>query len=517
MTRLNTTRRGFLAGTAAIGAAGYLPGFTNVALAQRSVLNIRADNNPDILDPGYMSGAFEVEVQKQVLPILADHVTDEEGNFDWQPSWFAKSLEWVDETHIAFELEDHLEWSGGYGPVLASDVKYSFERMKGTDWSGYFDAMDHVEVTGDRTGVIVLNQPFAPFIMTTLGHGASVILCEAAMKEVGEKFTTEIPAICGPYTYKITPGQRVEFELNPDWRGPEPAFPRVVAHIITEAKAAELGFEAGEIDVTELSADSLARYQQKMPPQSKITVAGALQYMWLGMNTEHPKLQDINVRRAIQHAVSVDDILQGAYGGATEKSYGIICPGLIGERNETKYYTYDPEKARELLAEAGVDNLSLTLRTLNTQERILTAQIIQANLQQIGIKVEILPLDSGPFWELGVESAGDTWKDLELWLMRFGTQPDPYEAAQWFVSEQVGVWNWERWTSEEYDRLYEEGLATTDEERRNEIYLRMQDIMEETGAYVWINHEPETFIHRDDIVIRASPSAELNYHLFEQG
>ena len=517
MKRLRTTRRGFLAGTAAIGAAGTLPGITGRAFAQGRVLNVRADEDADLLDPGYMSGGIEIEVQKQVLPILADYTIAEDGTFGWQPSWFVKKLEQVDETNIEFELQDFLEWSGGYGPVTANDVKYSFERMKGTDWSGYFDAMDHVEVTGERTGVVVLSQPFAPFVMITLAHGPGVILSEAAMKEVGEKFTTEIPATAGPYTYEAIPGQRIIFKLDPNWKGPKPDFPEVVAHVISEDKAAELGFEAGEIDVTELSADSLVRYRENMPPESEITIPGALQYMWLGMNTQHPKLQDINVRRAIQHAVAVDDILQGAYGGATEKSFGIICPGLIGKRDATKFYTYDPEKAQKLLAEAGVEGLELTLRTLNTQERLLAAQIIQANLQQIGIKTEIIPLDGGPFWEMGAEAAGDTWKELELWLMRFGTQPDPYEAAQWFVSDQVGVWNWERWTNEEYDKLYEEGLSTTDPAKRAEIYLRMQDIMEETGAYVWINHEPEAFIHRADVQIYSSPSAELNYRLFTQG
>src|SRR5699024_10016399 len=109
-----------------------------------------------------------------------------------------------------------------------------------------------------------------------------------------------------------------------------------------------------------------------------------------------------------------------------------------------------------------------------------------------------------------------TWKDLELYIMRFGTQPDPWEASQWFVSDQVGIWNWERWTSEEYDRLYREGMRTIDPEKREEIYLKMQDIMEETGAYVWLTHEPEAFIHDADIDIQASPGGQLNYHLFER-
>ena len=330
MTRLTTTRRRFLAGTAALGAAGTLP-FSGPAWAQGTTLNVRADSDPTNLDPGYTSGGVDFEVLKQTVPYLATYESRPDGSFGWRPSWYVTRLEQVDPTHIEFELQDYLEWSGGYGPVLASDVKYSLERMKGTDWSGYFDAMDRVEVTGERTGTIVLSEPFAPFIMITLAHGPAAILSEAAMKEVGEEFTLEIPATCGPYTYELIPGQRVVFTRDPNWQGPAPDYERVVAHVITEAKAAELGFEAGELDVTELSADTLARYREEPPEGAEITVAGALQYMWLGMNTEHPKLQDIRVRRvspsdavrwardgSITHAVHVAAIMTAAHVGVLE-------------------------------------------------------------------------------------------------------------------------------------------------------------------------------------------------------
>jgi peptide/nickel transport system substrate-binding protein len=511
----NFSRRHFLAGSAAVGTAGMMGGLPFRARAQAERLNIRFDGDNDILDPGYMTGGTEIESQKQIFPFLAEY--DLSGDtFGWRPTYFVKSLVQRDQTHIDFELQDGLEWSNGFGPVRASDVKYSLERMKESDWSGYFDAMEKVDVTGDLTGTIVLNQPFSPFIMITLCHGTGAILSEKATEKAGGTFTLEPPAICGPYAYEQIPGQRTIFSPNELWTGPKPDFEWVVAHIITEVKAAELAYEAGELDLTEIGPDTLARWLGSPPEGSDITIAGELQYMWLGMNTEHPKLQNKTVRRAIQHAVDVDSILQGAYSGTTSRSYGIVCPGLIGQRDQLKHYHYDPAKARELMEEAGVSNLELDLRTLNNQERLLAAQIIQANLAQIGITVNIIPMESGPFWEMGQESKGDTWQDLQLWLMRFGTQPDPYEATQWFVSSQVGVWNWERWTDPEYDRLYEEGIAETDPEKRREIYVRMQEIMEETGAYVWINHEPEPFVHRSSVWVHAAPSGELNYRLFKR-
>ncbi|MFZ1469338.1 MAG: ABC transporter substrate-binding protein [Paracoccaceae bacterium] len=514
MTKLALSRRSFLAtGTAlgTLGVAGLRP--TAGFAADGTTLRLRLEGDNKILDPGYMIGGTEVEAQKQCLPFLAQYTRDGD-TFSWEPTYFVTKLELRDPTHIDFELADGLVWSGGNGPLMASDVKFSYERMKGTDWGGYFEALDHVEVTGDRTGTLVLNRPFAPFFMVTLCHGPGAILCEKAVTAAGGRFTTQFPAVCGPYVYDNVPGQSATFSPNPDWTGPKPAYDNVMLRVISEVKAAELAYEAGELDCTELSPDTMARYKTTLPAGSAITTAGELQYMWMGMNTEHPKLQDIRVRQAIQHAVDVDSILAAAYSNIPAKSYGVVCPGLIGHRDATKYYSYDPDKARALLAEAGVTGLSLSIRSLNTQEPMLAAQIIQANLAAVGITLEVIALDSGPFWEMGTESAGDTWKDLQLWTMRFAGMPDPYEATQWFVSSQVGIWNWERWTNPEYDSLYAEGIAESDPAKRNEIYLRMQDIMEETGAYVWICHEPEAYVHANSITINAAPSGELDYRRF---
>lgn len=168
-----------------------------------------------------------------------------------------------------------------------------------------------------------------------------------------------------------------------------------------------------------------------------------------------------------------------------------------------------------MLDQAGVSELQLELRTLNVQERLLAAQIIQSQLGQIGIQVEIIPMDSGPFWDMGQESKGDMWKDLQIWLMEYTSAPDPSSPTQWFVSDQVGVWNWERWMDPEYDRLYQEGLGETDPDKRDHIYKQMQEIMEDTGAYVWINHRPAPILHRSRLTIEVGPSGAMNFRHFK--
>ena len=116
---------------------------------------------------------------------------------------------------------------------------------------------------------------------------------------------------------------------------------------------------------------------------------------------------------------------------------------------------------------------------------------------------------------MGQESKGDTWKDLELWIMRYGSGPDPYEPFQWFVRDQIGIWNWERWSSDEFEELFKKLVAETAPEERHKIAIRMQEIMENTGGYVWLTHEPEVFIHRADIAAQFAPSGEMQLGYFK--
>ena len=517
MNPFHLTRRRFLsaAGGAAGMAAGGALGWPVLARAQNGTLNLRARNDITSLDPGYMTGGSEIDVEDSILPRVAQY-TYGPGGLGAGPGWHTESVTQRDPLNIDFKLRPGLMWTNGYGEFTAEDVKFSFERLKTSDWAGDWEAMERVDVTGTHTGTIVLNKPFAPFWLSALAGSTGAVVCKAATEAVGAAtsgFGVNIPATCGPYLHNWIQKQRIELRPNPDWPGPMPAFGSVDYIPIDEPTSAEIAYEAGEVEVTEITAATHVRWKANPPPNTIIKVAGALQYMWLGMNTGHPKLKDIRVRQAIQHAVDVDSIIAGAYEGVSEKSYGIVCPGLIGKRNATKY-GYDPAKAKALLDAAGVSDLALTLRTLNTAERVLASQIIQANLAEIGITATVMPLESGTFWAMGQESKGETWKELEIWLMRYGGAADPFEMTQWFVSSQVGVWNWERWTDPEFDRLFEEGIAETDPAKRAQIYLRMQEIMEDTGAYVFIAHEPEAFAHRSTLSPVISPDGQMSFRQF---
>jgi len=502
MTFSKFTRRSVLQTSAALGVAGSMVPVVE-ARAQSTIPRIRINSDIQHLDPFDQIGGAEETVKAATLVTLVRY--KEQGSTEWEP-YAAQSIEIVDDTTVAFTLRDDIVWTGGFGPLTAQDVKFSFERMAdpdgGSPWQYAWDLLDSVEVVDDLNGIIHMKEPFAPLFYTSLPWYAGQIVCKQAVEEAGGTFTTEFPAECGPYVMgSWEPNIKLTLERNSDWVVDHPEFDGFELLTISDDKTAEIAFEANELDFTLVSPDSIAQLRKNMPAGAKLLELPSINYTWIGMNVDSPKLQDIRVRQAIQYAVDVDLIMEGAYAGSAVPSTGTQAPGTVGARDARLIQAVDQDKARALLAEAGVaDGLDLTLTTLNDTLSVTVCQIIQASLAEIGVNVEILPYDPGVYWNLGLESEGDDWQNLELTLMAYGGGIDPSENLIWFTPDQVGVWNWERWNNAEFGELYDKANVELDADKRNAMYQRMQDLMEESGAYIFLTHGALAALHRDWLV-----------------
>ncbi|MDO6966348.1 ABC transporter substrate-binding protein [Rhizobium alvei] len=473
----------------AAAAFGLRPGLSYAV--EGDTLVIRGASDIEILDPAFQNGLLEEEIGRALFLTL-NRLGDVRGGTKWD-LYAAKELNQLSPTEIGFELQDWLEWTGGYGPVTAEDVKFSFERVKnpanGSAWAYAFDAMEKVEVTGERTGIIKLNAPSAPFWLTTLPYYMGKIVCKAAVEKAGGKFTTEVPASAGPYVIENwTPKQNLTLALNPQWKGPAPQFAKIRFEIVTDDEAAALAYESKAIDYSKISLNTLATYRDKLPAETNLIEMDGNRFLWLSINVNNEKFKDERIRRAIQYAIDVGQIMEGSYSGLAKPSTGVIPPGMTGHR-EAILYPADAAKAQALLEEAGVTDLTIELSCQNDKTSQLTCQIVQALLAQVGITVEIKALDDGVYWTIGDKSSGDGWKTLEMVLMNFAGGVDPSENLTWFRPSQIGVYNWSQFDSPEFEKLYLEGMAETDQAKRDGIYKKMQDLMEESGGFVFLTHE----------------------------
>lgn len=464
------------------------------ALAARDEVVVRFEYDISNLDPANRTGSVEDNL---LLACCQNLARFNPGKLEWSPD-AAKTLTQVSETEIDFELNPGQMFHGGYGEMTAEDVKFSLERFVKADASGKkaayaddFAALDRIDVTGTYTGKIILKNPAPALWVIGICDGSGAILSKKAVEALGDKIATTLIG-SGPYLLKDwKPKEQIVLEANPEWKGADkPYFQRIIAKPIAEPKTAVISFLAKEIAFSEIEPTAIADVEKD--PDSAVIKMSAIDYTWLAINMEKPPFNDIKVREAIRLGVDVEAILAGAYSGFYPRANTLLAPGLLGHWADAPVYKHDPEKAKALLAEAGQSSFSTTLTCLNDATAQAAAQIIQANLAEIGITVTINALDSGAYWALG---EGDKSKDLELTIIPYSSKFDPGFQTQWFVSSQVGVWNWMRFKNEEFDKLHVEAGATTDNDKREKMYVRMQQLLDESVSCVWITHGVHDFAH----------------------
>ena len=490
---------------AGLAVAGSLP---DVSWAVRGdQLHIRNYLDLVSLDPPFTISGAEALISRAIFQNLLQFKTD--GTWDTELD-AAEYFEAIDDTHYAFRLKRGQIFSNGFGEMTADDVKFSFERVIDPDLNAInavdMGTLSHVKVHDRYSGTIVLTSPYAAFVPIAVANYA--IVSRKAVASVGGRFSTRPPSCSGPYLFRSWQAKRKTIlEKNPLWKGPEAAFAEIHIYAMNDRKAAEMAFEAGQLDCAEISVESVDPFQKNMPPDSAIEIHPSGRNYWLGMNQSNPALKDLRVRRAIQYAVDVEAVVEATWFGLAKPALGPVPRGMLGCRERALIPARgDANKAKLLLAEAGVD-LPLRLRLdVNSDTLEMTAvQVIQWSLKKVGIEVDIHAQDNGTFLSIGMEETGDQWQDIQLFFQSFYGMADPFYSLVWFISEQMGLWNWERFSNEEFDRLNGLALATTNEVERNRMYQRMQDIMEESGCYRFISNGVMPQIIRNTIRTAFTP------------
>jgi peptide/nickel transport system substrate-binding protein len=494
-------RRDFIRNSALAGVAAGLPGLTWAVRGEE--LHISNYNEIVTLDPTFSVSGAEGIVARAIFQNLLQIKND--GTWDTELD-AAEYFEQLDDTRFAFRLKPGQMFSNGFGEMTTDDVKFSFERMVDPKVSA-LNAIDlgpfsHVEVHDRYSGTLVLNSPYGAFVKVAVAFGSGAIMSRKAVESVGGKFSVIPPSCSGPYLFKSWQAKRkTVLERNPLWTGDKPAFSEIHIYPMTDTKSGEMAFEAGQLDTAEISVESVEAFKKNMPPNSRLETQQSGRSYWLGMNMDNPALQDIRVRQAIQYGVDVEAILEAAWFGLAEPSTGPIPENIVGHRPKGLIPPKgDINKAKALLKEAGVKlPLHLTLNTNSDSLELTAVQVIQWSLKKIGIEVEIIAQDNNTFLNIGFESKGDQWQDVQLFFQSFIGGPDPYYSIVWFVTEQVGQWNWERFSSEEFDSLNAAAMATSDYDERDRMYRRAQDVMEESGCFRWVTNGVMSFLVRNTI------------------
>jgi peptide/nickel transport system substrate-binding protein len=385
---LHTSRRALLGLLAATPLA--LSGLP--ALAQDAkTLTVGLVSDPVTLDPALMASFFEISVQYNLHEPLV-HVTPD---LKIEPG--LASVETPDPLTYRFTLKPNLTFHDGTA-IDAAAVKANFDRMldpaTASPRRSELTPIDQVEVTGPLTFTIKLKTAYAP-LLQVLANRAGMMVSPAAVKALGADFATKAVG-AGPYRLvSWTKNSELVLERFAGyWRGPA-AIERVVFRPIADETVRLTNLRSGTVQLVDaVPAQAVAQLGR----EAAITLkqSPGLGFNAFAFNTTRPPFNDVRVRQAFTSAVDKQAIQRVVYFGTGSVAYGAIPPSMawVHDPGFAPYKT-NPEAAKKLLAEAGVATpVPVTITVTNSPAQVRTAEVMQAQANQAGFKVEIKQIDA---------------------------------------------------------------------------------------------------------------------------
>ena len=480
--------------------------------ANAASLRVYVPSDPASLDPAFWGTSVDGYLMLNLLPRLATPAPGNEWDLQLDA---AESVDRSDPLKIKFTLKKGIQWANGYGELTAEDVKFSFERHLDEALGSYvaseFDALDRVEVTGKHSGIIHLKYAAVPMWQSTLGWFSGTIISKKEAMENDGSLPIQVKATSGAYTFaEFSPGERMVLKADPNWRGPKPEFDEIILIPVADANAAEVAFAAGELDFLTSTATSPDQLRKQHGENAQVDTLSSVDFAWLGINAQHPNLSDKRVRKAIQMAVDIETILASSYEGMDVKpATGFAAPGMVGYRPSSDIKR-DIASARALIKAAGAEGLTLELGYANFAQRSTEAQIIQANLAEIGLNIELNGMDEATYWDGTAIKTADRQLTLKGW---YGN-PEAMYGLQYFTADEFEGWNWEGFDDPRYTELMNAAWEVADDKKRGEMYIEMQAIMEESGSFLFVDNGPNVILYKKGIVPGLLPDGKPIFYAF---
>jgi ABC-type transport system substrate-binding protein len=388
-------------------------------------------------------------------------------------------------------------------PFNADAVVYSIGRQFKKDhpannrgpWQ-YWSAMDMDNIVQDVVRVddltvkFTLKKPEAPFLTNMAMNFAAIVSPTAA-----EKYGTDFPSNpVGTGAFKFVSwvkDDNIVLERNTSYWGQKAYLDRVIFKVIPDATARYLALKKGEVDIIDFpNPTDIAAIEADAT--LKVIKQAGMNVGYLAMNMEHKPFESKLVRQAINYAVNKAEIIDAVYGPLGVAAKNPIPPDMMGYNNAIEDYGYNPEKAKELLAQAGFPKgFKATLwampvsRPYNPNAKRM-AEILQAQLKAVGITVEIVSYDWGTYLDKIAQGEHDMC--LIGWT---GDNGDPDNFLYVLLSEAATVkpaQNYSFWKDPQFNSLIKEAKESSDKAKRAQLYEQAQVIFHEEAPWVPIAH-----------------------------
>jgi peptide/nickel transport system substrate-binding protein len=446
--------------------------------------------------PGLDPAKNPAQAAIRVFDLMYSRLTRLDAQMRPQPDLAEKWDISPDGKTYTFHLRQGVKFHGSNGRELTSaDVKYTYERIINPETASiaksFFDPIDHIDAPDPYTVTVVLKEPNTPFLVNTAATWAGIVAKEVVDANNGD--LNKVDAGSGPFMLQEwTPDTRTVLVRNPNYYIPgQPSVDKITFQIMPDENARIAALRTGNIQFTVLSA---AGYDTLKSDSSVKAVEGpTLSYAYLGMNVGRAPFDKPEVRQAISYAVDRNEIINSVFRGHARATGPVPSAMADWAIDVSSIDTYTPnlDKAKQLMADAGVSDVKTTMIAMSTLSyQVDAAQVIRSQLLKIGIDAEVEPQEVGVYV--------DNWKKKNMDLMvggnGSGTNPDRAVCFFFCTDGSANVWNY---TNPSVDSDSAEGRTATDQTAAKGVYTDAQKQI--------IADAPNLFLANQDQFLAYSP------------
>ncbi len=387
---------------------------------------------------------------------------------------------------ITFNLRDNIKFHNGKN-LTSADVKYTFEQLLASD--NAFKRGAFLETVDDKVVPLVAlietpNPQTTVFNLSRTGIKNQVlsnlvpvpIIPEGSIDQQNEK-----PIGSGPFKFVSYDSAQsiVELEAFPDYWEGAPKISKLRVKTITDANSLQAELQSGGVDIaplpTNLAPDAIKNLGTSPNLQVKQFNGSNIQY--LQFNTESAPLNKVKLRQAIAYAINREEIINKLLSGQATIAHSIL-PAESWAYNAGTQYSYEPEKAKQLVKESGYTSEVLKFKfSAGNAATSQYSQVIQNALKDIGLNVEIETLESSVLREQLAK--GQFQMNTGIWI---GGNQDPIFLKDLFATgaipgEKIKCCNRSRYSNPEFDKIIEQALNSPNQDQSKEFYSKAQEIV----------------------------------------